>query len=98
MTAYTITDHTRQRAKELGVEVRPSRRKGKKIDVLRDGKVIASVGAIGYNDYPTYLALEEQGMAPKGTAKKRQRAFKQRFEKTRRVKESNAWWADRLLW
>ena len=32
---YSITAHTRRQAEKLGVEVRPSTTKGKKIDVLK---------------------------------------------------------------
>jgi hypothetical protein len=52
---YQITDYTYQQAKKLGVEVKPSTDKKKKIDVIKNGNKIASVGAIGYNDYPTYI-------------------------------------------
>jgi len=55
---YHITAYTKAKAKEINVEVKPSTRKGKKIDVFRDGKKIDSVGAIGYKDYPTYIATE----------------------------------------
>ena len=55
---YEITQYTRNKARQLGVEVRPSKRKGKKIDVFKDGKYVASVGAIGYSDYPTYMKTE----------------------------------------
>ena len=53
--AYTITSYTKNQAKKLNVIVKPSKTKGKKIDVFKNGKKVASVGAIGYGDYPTYL-------------------------------------------
>jgi len=34
--SYTITNYTRRQAKRLGVTVKPSTRKGKKIDVFKD--------------------------------------------------------------
>ena len=47
--SYTITAYTRRQAKKLGVKVKLSTRKGKKIDVFnKDGKKLASVGALGY--------------------------------------------------
>ena len=52
---YKITEYTKARAKELGVTVKPSKTKGKMIDVFKDGIKIASVGGIGYMDYPTYI-------------------------------------------
>ena len=34
--SYKITNYTKNKAKELGVEVKPSHNKGKKIDVLNN--------------------------------------------------------------
>ena len=90
---YEITDYTRRKAKELGVEVRPSVNSKKKVDVWRDGKRIASIGAYGYMDFPSYL--EKNGEA---YAKERQRLYKIRNIKNRTVKGSNGWWSDNLLW
>ena len=95
---YKITKYTKDRAKELGVEVKPSTVKGKKIDVFKDGKKVASVGAKGYPDYPTYIELEMLGVVGLGTAKKRQKAYKSRHAKNRKIKGSNGWYADKLLW
>lgn len=89
---YTIKPYTLERAKALGVSVKPSTNPKKKLDVFRDGQKIASVGAIGYKDYPTYL-LEN-----KEVAKERRRLYKIRHEKTRRDVGSPSYWADQLLW
>lgn len=51
---YKIKRYSYIQAKKLGVEIKPSTRKGKKIDVFRFGVKIASIGALGYKDYPTY--------------------------------------------
>lgn len=58
---YHITNYTKEKAKEIGVEVRPSKDSKKKIDVYKDGQFIHSVGAIGYSDFPTYT--KEKGRA-----------------------------------
>lgn len=58
---YHITTYTKQKAKALGLTVRRSRHPQKKIDVFRDGICIASIGAIGYSDYPHYI--QERGKA-----------------------------------
>jgi hypothetical protein len=58
---YHITNYTKEKAKEIGVEVRPSKDSKKKLDVYKDGQFIHSVGAIGYSDYPTYM--KEKGKA-----------------------------------
>jgi len=52
---YEITEYTKKKAKEIGCEVKPSTNPKKKIDVYCDGEKVASVGAVGYSDYPTYL-------------------------------------------
>jgi hypothetical protein len=93
MNAYDITDYTYKQAKRIGVNVRPSTRKNKKIDVIKNGKIIASVGALGYKDYPTWL--KEKG---KIYADKRKKAYKARHQKYRTIKWSNSWFADQLLW
>ena len=90
---YTITKYTYKQAKKLGLKVNPSTNKTKKIDVFKKGKKIASVGANGMNDYPTYMKL-------KGVkyAKTRRRLYKIRHEKDRHEKWTNGWLADKLLW
>jgi hypothetical protein len=94
---YRIKTYTKSQARKLGLTVKPSNNKGKKIDVLKDGKKIASVGAIGYKDYPTYLELEKKGKVEKGTATKKRKAYKARHIH-RKKKWTNAWFADKLLW
>ena len=93
MNEYRITPYTLQQAKKLGVQVAPSTRKGKKIDVFKNGKKVASVGAIGYGDYPTFMVTH-------GTdhAERRRKAYKKRHAKDRTKTGSPGWYADRLLW
>ena len=50
---YYITPYTKRMAKQIGVEVKPSTRKNKKIDVYKDGKLIATIGDTRYDDYAT---------------------------------------------
>ncbi len=90
---YTITQYTKNKAKKIGVKVRRSTNKNKKIDVFKDGIKVASVGAMGYKDYPTYWLSEG-----KPFANKRRRAYKARHEQDRHVKGTNGWYADQLLW
>ena len=52
---YHITEHTKKQAEKLNLQVKPSTREGKKIDVYKNGVRIASLGALGMNDYGTYL-------------------------------------------
>ena len=72
---YQITDYSYQQAKKLGVEIRPSSKKSKKIDVFKNGQLISSVGALGYSDYPTYI--KEKGLE---YANKRRALYKQRHK------------------
>ena len=90
---YRITNYTRKQGRKIGVLVKPSKNPNKKIDVFRNGEKIASVGAFGMNDYPTYI--RKSGIA---FAKTRRKLYKQRHEKDRHVKWSNGWLADKLLW
>lgn len=93
MGNYEITEYTRKRASELGVTVRLSTKATKKLDVLRDGKVIASIGGLGYADYPTFI--KSHGVK---YANERRKAFYQRHAKSISVKHSPAWFAAELLW
>lgn len=91
---YIITSYTKRKAKELGVSVKRSTVKGKKIDVYdKNGKKLASVGALGYEDYPTFM--RKKG---KKYADARRALYKQRHKKDRNVYGSNGWYADKLLW
>jgi hypothetical protein len=91
--SYRIKEHTLRQAQKLGVTVKPSKTKGKKIDVYKKEKKIASVGAIGYSDYPTYT--ETHGLA---FAEKRRKLYKKRHEKDRHIIGTAGYYADKLLW
>jgi hypothetical protein len=90
---YEITDYTKQKAKQLGVSVKPSTRKGKKIDVFKNNQKISSIGAVAYMDYPTYIKKEG-----KEYADTRRKLYKARHEKTRKKVNTPSYWADKLLW
>ena len=90
---YTITAYTREQAKKLGVVVKRSTNPDKKIDVYKNGIKVASCGAIGYNDYPTFW--RKYG---KEYADKRRRLYKLRHEKDRHIRGSVGWYSDKLLW
>ena len=62
---YHISDYSYQKAKDLGVDIYPSKRKYKKIDVYKNGKYIASIGDNRYMDYPSILAKEGRETAEK---------------------------------
>ena len=76
----------KQKAKKLGVEVRSSTRKNKKLDVFKDGKKVASIGHIKYSDYLQHKDSE------------RRRRYKARHEKHRHRVGTPSYYADKILW
>ena len=90
---YKILPYSYKRAKKLGVTIRPSHNRTKKIDVIKRGHVVASVGALGMNDYPTYW--KKMG---KTYANKRRRLYKIRHSKDRTRRGTAGYYADQILW
>ena len=90
---YTITEYSRDQAKKLGVTIKPSTNKGKKLDVFKDGKKLASVGALGMSDYPTYMKTKGQAYADE-----RRRLYRIRHGKTMDKVGSPSYYAARILW
>lgn len=76
---YKITEYSYKKADLLGVDIKPSNNKNKKIDVYKDGKKVASIGATGYDDYPNYIKTRG-----KEYADNRRKLYKKRHEKDRR--------------
>ena len=93
MSNYVIKERTKRLAEKLNVQVRPSKLKGKKLDVydLRGNK-LASIGAAGLGDYPTYLLTD------KALAEKKRTAYIARHAKDLSVVGSPGFFAFRLLW
>jgi hypothetical protein len=89
---YNISDYSYKQAKKLGVDIKPSSNPKKKIDVFKDGDKIASIGAKGYKDYPTYLKED------KALAEMKRKNYKARHERDRHIKNSNGYFADKILW
>lgn len=89
---YKITNYSKEQAKKLDVDIKPSSNPKKKIDVYKDGDKIASIGAKGYKDYPTYLKEDKQ------LAEQKRKAYKARHEKDRNIKGTNGYYADKILW
>ena len=87
---YKIQPYTLDKAKELGVKVAPSNRAGKKLDVFKNGERVASIGASGMGDYPTYLKKEGKAFADE-----RRRLYKARHSKDMGVA---GFYASNLLW
>jgi hypothetical protein len=88
---YEIKEYTKKKAKQYNVQIKQSTNKNKKIDVFRDNKKIASIGAINYNDYPTYIL--NKGI---DYANERRRLYKIRHKKD--LNSKNGFWSNVLLW
>jgi hypothetical protein len=91
--AYLISEYSKNKAEGLGVKIKPSTVKGKKIDVYKNSRKVASVGALGYSDYPTYV--KSHGKAHAGV---RRKAYKQRHSSHRGKVGTPSFYADQLLW
>jgi len=89
--SYKITDYTYKQAKKLGVQIRPSVYKNKKIDVFKNDVKIASIGAINYLDYPTYI--ETKG---KKYANERRKLYKIRHKND--INEGAGFYSNKILW
>jgi hypothetical protein len=90
---YKITNRQRINAQSLGVTIKPSTNKSKKIDVFNNGKKIASIGAMGYKDFDIHL--KESGRA---YAEERRRLYQIRHKDNRNKKGTPGYYADRILW
>lgn len=90
---YVITEYSRQQARKLGVELRLSSNPKKKIDVYKDGRKIASIGATGYGDFPTYM--KSMG---KLYANVKRRLYRLRHRGEEKVIGSNGYYAWHILW
>jgi hypothetical protein len=92
--AYRIKAYSYAQAKKLGVTIKPSNLKGKKIDVFnRQGEKLASIGALGMGDYPTFMQTKGKEFADS-----RRKAYKSRHAKDRIVRGTAGYYADRILW
>ena len=90
---YQIKPYSYEQAKKLNVEIKPSTRKDKKIDVYKDNKYICSIGDINYYDYATYI--QNNGLA---YANERRKLYKIRHNKDRHVKFTSGYYSDKILW
>ena len=90
---YIITDYTLKRAKQMQVTVQLSQKKNKKIDVLKNGVRIATIGDSRYKDFPTYVI--ENGIE---FANNRKMAYYMRNKKNIEKINSNGFYAAKLLW
>lgn len=91
---YKITDYSYNKAKEINVVIKPSKKGNYKIDIFdKNNNYITSIGSKNYKDYPTYLL--ENGLE---YANKRRELYKKRHHKDIQEKYSRGWFADKILW
>jgi len=83
---YRITDYSRNQARKLGVSIRLSSNPKKKLDVYKNGVKVASIGAIGYNDFATT------------GDKERRRLYRIRHKGEDKRVGSNGYYAWNILW
>ena len=72
----------KDKAKKIGVEIKPSKNKTKKFDAYKDGVFQNSFGAKGYMDYEKYKKKEG-----KQEADKKRRAYRARHKDDMNVKK-----------
>ena len=90
---YKITDYSKNRAKMLGVEIKPSKTKNKKIDVYKNGDKIASIGSIQNLDYPNHIF--KNGLE---YANQKRKLYRLRHKNDINNKSGNGYWANNILW
>jgi hypothetical protein len=91
---YEISQSSKDRARDLGVKIQPSTKKGKKIDVFDwNGNYIISIGDNRYKDY--HLYLKEKGQI---YADHRRRLYYLRHKKDLKKIGSAGYYAWHLLW
>jgi len=80
-------------AEKLGLNIKPSRNKNKKLDVFKGDQKIASIGDKRYNDYQSYIKTEGLEFA-----NERKRLYKIRHNKDKDKIGTNSYLADKILW
>jgi hypothetical protein len=76
----------KENAKRIGVSVLPSTQKGKKLDVYKRGKKVASIGDSRYQDFLIH------------NDKVKQKNYKARHNKYRHTVGTPSYYADQILW
>lgn len=89
---YEIKKRSYDNAKKLGVIIKQSTNPKKKIDVYdKNEKKIASIGAIGYNDYISYLEIDKE------LAEKKRQQYMKRHAKDINNK-NGGYYSFHILW
>ena len=88
---YVIKKYSYDQAKALGVTIKPSTFKNKKIDVYKDNNFICSIGDSRFYDFPSYLEID------KDLALERRRLYHIRHKKDN-VEGTKGWYSLKILW
>lgn len=91
---FKIDKQVYKNADRLGVVIKPSTTKNKKLDVFsKRGNKLATVGDTRYNDYNSYI--QTKGL---DYANERKRLYNIRHNKTKGIKGTPSYYANELLW
>jgi hypothetical protein len=90
--SYKILPQQKTAARKLGVTIKPSEVKGKKIAVFKGKDKVADIGAIGYGDYWTYY------QADKYLARSKRKAYQARHNGEQNKIGSPGYYAWYILW
>jgi len=90
--SYVIKPQQKTAAKKLGVTIKPSTLKGKKIAVYKAGEKVADIGALGYGDYWTYYEKDIYFAATK------RKAYQARHKGEQNKIGSPGYYAWYILW
>lgn len=93
MSKYKILPYSYDQAKKLDVSILPSSNPRKKIDVYKDSKKVASIGAINNLDYPYYMKIEG-----KAYADERRRLYRLRHKGEEKRKGKPGYYSWYILW
>ena len=88
---YNIKKYSFDEAKKLGVEIKPSKTKNKKIDVFKGDVFFCSIGDSRYKDYPIYLEINKE------MADTRRMLYHQRHKKEN-IEGTKGYYALKILW
>ena len=96
--SYKIKPLQFEKAKKLLVEIKPSTRKNKKIDVFKKGEKIASIGGVYpsgkfYGDYATYR--QNEGLE---VANKKRKSYRARHDGEQKKIGSPGFYSWYILW
>lgn len=92
--SYAIDPQAYKNADRIGVVIKKSKQKNKKLDVFsKEGEKLATIGDTRYMDYRSYIKIEGKAFADE-----RRRLYKIRHEKTRHEKGTPSYYADQILW